>query len=65
MASNGHTYDPVQDFLAQTGLDIKALDAGELALLQTLSRHEVDALVSIDNKGKQMQPIKRVGSSGF
>jgi hypothetical protein len=65
MADGGHTYDPVDDFLQQTGQSIEALDEGELALLQTLSRHEVDALVSIDNKGKTLHPVKRVGSSGY
>jgi hypothetical protein len=65
MTDGGHTYDPVADYLQQTGLSIDSLDESEIELLKSLSRHEVDALVSIDNKGKQMQPIKRVGAAGY
>ena len=65
MADGGHTYDPVSDYLQQTGLSLDSLDEDEIELLKSLSRHEVDALVSIDNKGKQMMPVKRVGAAGY
>lgn len=52
-------YNPVADYLAQRGPGVTAPDPDELRLLETLSKQEVDALVSIDNKAKQMtQPIK-------
>ena len=58
-------YDPVSDFLTQTGLDEGDLSDSELALLKTLNKHEVDALVSIDNKGKHHSTLARVGSIAY
>ena len=64
--SGGNPYDPVADYLNQAGIEsLDALSEAEIALLKTLSRHEVDALVSMDNKGKNVHPTMRVGSQGY
>jgi hypothetical protein len=50
-------YDPVADYKAQRGARHKAPSPAELRLLKTLSKSEVDALISIDNKNRQLKPI--------
>jgi hypothetical protein len=63
---SGNPYNPVQDYMDQLGIDsLEGYSDAEIALLKTLSRHEVDALVSMDNKGKSVHPVMRVGSQGY
>lgn len=59
------SYDPVKDYLEQTGKTLDDLDAEELELLKRLSKHEVDALVSIDNKGSTQHGLRRVGATAY
>ncbi len=60
-------YDPVADYLQQRGPGWPHPDDDELRLLETLSKHEVDALISIDNKAAQMEkPLSfRPGAASF
>jgi hypothetical protein len=46
-------YDPVADYMRQRP-NSKRPRGEELRLLKTLSKLEVDALVSIDNKGRNI-----------
>jgi hypothetical protein len=57
-------YDPVADFIAQTG---REPSKKELKLLQHLSKEEVDALVSIDNKARVLKANvpARVGAQAY
>ena len=57
-------YDPVADFIAQTG---REPSKKELKLLQHLSKEEVDALVSIDNKSRVLRANApaRVGAQAY
>ena len=57
-------YDPVADFIAQTG---REPSKKELKLLQHLSKEEVDALVSIDNKSRVLKANApaRVGAQAY
>ena len=58
------SYDPVKDYLEQTGRSVEDLSDDELALLKQLNKHEVDALVSIDNKGST-HGLRRVGAQAY
>ena len=57
-------YDPVADFIAQTG---RKPSKKELKLLEHLSKEEVDALVSIDNKSRVLRANApaRVGAQAY
>ena len=57
-------YDPVADFIAQTG---REPSKKELKLLEHLSKEEVDALVSIDNKSRVLRANApaRVGAQAY
>ena len=58
-------YDPVADFVAQTG---REPSKKELKLLEHLSKDEVDALVSIDNKSRVLKTTHapaRVGAQAY
>ena len=47
-------YNPVADYIDQRGPRHPRPKGEELALLKTLSKREVDALVSMDNKSRQV-----------
>jgi len=55
----------VDQFCKKTGVDPTHLSDAEINLLNTLSPAELNALANIHTRGLAMQPIARVGSSGF
>jgi hypothetical protein len=61
-------YDPVADYMRQRP-NSKRPRGEELRLLKTLSKLEVDALVSIDNKGRNIHSVgmvpMHIGASSY
>ena len=55
----------VVQFCKKTGVNPAHLSDAEINLLETLTPAELNALANIHTKGLAMQPIARVGSSGF
>lgn len=61
-------YDPVADYMRQRGPNAKRPRGEELRLLKTLSKLEVDALISIDNKGRNIHSLgtpMHIGASSY
>jgi hypothetical protein len=48
-------YDPLADYIRQRGSKHPEPDELEAALLRTMSREEVNALVSIDNRARALK----------
>jgi hypothetical protein len=60
-------YDPVADYMRQRP-NSKRPRGEELRLLKTLSKLEVDALVSIDNKSRNVHSLgtpMHIGASSY
>jgi hypothetical protein len=57
--------NPVDQFCQKTGVNRSDLSDAEIALLSSLSPDELNALAHIHTKGLALQPVARVGSSGF